>query len=484
MLLSELLAGVKIQNTSAEYNSALDIKSLSCSSETVGKGGLFFCLRGRNSDGHDYAHAAVAKGAAALVTERLLPVKIPQIAVESARSAMSVIAGNFYRNPIRKMNLITVTGTNGKTTTTYILKSIAEAAGFKAGLIGTTGIIIGNEALPGKLTTPDPIDLHGIFAKMYAAKCKWVIMEVSAHAIDLNKMDGVTADVAVFTNATQDHLDYFGTIERYRAAKIKYFNSNYARLAAVNVDDPTGRRILEASDIPCFTYGTQNPSDVFAVGYEAGTNGLKYVINMFDNLYDIKFRLPGRYNMYNTLAAALAASLLKVPITAVAEGIANLQTVPGRYNMIDSPKGAVFIVDYAHTPDGLDNILKSVKEFAGKRVITVFGCGGDRDRGKRPIMGRIAGLRSDYAVITSDNPRGEVPEKIIAEIEEGLRNTQCKYACVENRAEAIAHAYNTAAEGDVILIAGKGDEPYQEIAGVKIPYNDVEVIEKIIINNE
>jgi len=529
MLLSELLAGVEVNEAP---KTDVNIKSLSCNSKSVGECGLYFCLCGTRSDGHDYAHEALNNGAVAIISERHLPIKLssnfnnklsdcaegdsvarkgrfmvkgvysdvhdraekppfrdnqtpyaqsdaPQVVVKDSRAAMAKISANFYGNPVSKMKLICVTGTNGKTTTTYMLRSIGESAGKKVGLIGTTAVYIGEEKRPADMTTPDPIALHGIFAEMLQAGCEWVVMEVSAHAIELRKMAGVTADVAVFTNLSQDHLDFFGTLENYRRAKVSYFSKRYAGLAVINADDATGRLILNTADIPCYTYGLQLPADIFAVNGESGADGQKYVINILDKIYGITLNLAGKFNMYNSLAAAGAAFLLGVPLDKIAEGLAALKYVPGRFNTVNLA-GKRVVIDYAHTPDGLKNIIGSIKEFKKGRLITVFGCGGNRDRSKRAIMGEIAGGLSDYAVLTSDNPRYEDPDLIIAEIERGAQKSGKPYVCIENRAEAIAHAVKMAGGEDIILICGKGDEPYQEIMGVKHPYSDMDTVKRLL----
>ncbi|MDR0856278.1 MAG: UDP-N-acetylmuramoyl-L-alanyl-D-glutamate--2,6-diaminopimelate ligase [Clostridiales bacterium] len=472
MLLSALLDTVPL---TARYGGDVNVKSLSASADGCGVCALFFCLAGTRHDGHDYAEIARKNGAVALVTQRRLPVDMPQVVVPDTREAMARIAGNFYGNPARGMKMVGITGTNGKTTTTFIARSIAEAAGYRVGLIGTTAVYIGGERLPAHLTTPDPIELHALLAKMADAGCDWVIMEVSAHAIALKKLAGIVFDVLMFSNLSGDHLDFFGTMERYRSTKVDYFCSQNARLAVVNVDDEAGREILMNADLPCYTYGTELPADVFAVDYNAAVDGQSYVINLLDHLYDIRFSLPGRFNLYNSMAAATAAFLLGVDLKTIAAGIASLTAVPGRYNILNTEPFRV-IVDYAHTPDGLKNVLSSIREYAAARVLVVFGCGGDRDKTKRAAMGEVAGSLSDYAVITSDNPRGEEPEAIIAAVEIGMKRTGTPYACIVDRAKAIAHALSYAAKDDVILIAGKGDEPYQEIMGVKYPFSDEAVV--------
>lgn len=472
MNLTELLSGVDCVLLGGDTN----IKSLTCSSKDVDAQGLFFCIQGAKSDGHDYVHDAIKNGAVAVITERRLPLSIPQVIVKDTRSAMSVISGNFYGNPVRNMKLITITGTNGKTSTTYIVKSIAEAAGIKAGIIGTTGVVFNGENYPASLTTPDPIELNRIFASMYNSGVQWVIMEVSAHAIALKKMDGIVSDIAAFTNLSRDHLDFFGTMDRYKSVKTGYFDKAHTRMCVINADDPAGVEIMNKCDLPCFAYGVENPSDIFAINYKADENGLSYVLNLFDKLYDIKFRLPGRHNLYNTLCAALICRLGGIQLNDIARGIAGVSEIPGRFNIYKLPKGATAIIDYAHTPDGINNILNTVLEFSRGRVITVFGCGGDRDKQKRALMGKAAGALSEYCILTSDNPRTEDPESIMSMAEEGIKQTTCKYEKITDRAAAIRRAVEIAGRQDIIVIAGKGDEPYIDINGKKIPYSDKETL--------
>lgn len=464
----------------------IEVTGLAHKSEDVREGFVFFCLRGTKADGHTFAGNAVKAGARVLVVEKAaeLPDSITQIVVADSRSAMAVMAGNFYSNPARRMKVIGITGTNGKTTTSYIIKAIGEAAGKKVGLIGTTGIYIDGVMGEPLLTTPDPIDLHRVLAQMCDCGTDWVVMEVSAHAIELKKMDGIVADVAVFTNLSQDHLDYFGTIERYKAAKKRFFTPAYARAAVVNIDDKAGQEIFKERTLPLVTYGNENPADAFGLDYTAGSFGVRYIINVFDKLYEVEFALPGRFNMYNSMCALLTAYLLHIPVEVAAKGIRELKYVPGRFN-VAAREPYLVIVDYAHTPDGLKNILRSIKEFAKGRIITVFGCGGDRDRTKRPIMGRVAAELSDYVVVTSDNPRSETPESIISQIVTGLKTAKFgDYIAIPERTAAINFALSVAVEGDVVLIAGKGDEKYQEINGFKIPYSDYDIVEEFLASGE
>ncbi|HHW89299.1 MAG TPA: UDP-N-acetylmuramoyl-L-alanyl-D-glutamate--2,6-diaminopimelate ligase [Clostridiales bacterium] len=481
MKLSKLLQGIRPKEIIGQDRK---ITNLSHDSKTISDDGLFFCLQGEKTDGHDFVYEALKNGATAIISQKVFDdIDITQVIVDDTRSAMSIISANFYDNPAKSMRLIGVTGTNGKTTTTYIIKSIGEAAGKKVGLIGTSGTIIDGKTYPPTLTTPDPIELHSIFRQMADCDTNWVVMEVSAHAIELKKIDGFVFDVAVFTNCTQDHLDFFKTIENYRQAKSKLFCSYYAKLAVINSDDELGRKICQTSDIPCFTYGCKNPSDAFGVNYSSSFNGLKYVINIFDKLYEINFALPGKFNMYNTLCAALTCYILNVSLYDIAAGIKNLKTVKGRFETYIKDDKQV-IIDYAHTPDGLVNILYGIKEFAKGKIITVFGCGGNRDKDKRAKMGKAVCSLSDYTVITSDNPRFEKPEDIIYDIEQGAKQTRGLYTCIPDRKQAIKHAISLSQKDDIILIAGKGDESYQEIKGVKYPFSDLEVVKNFIKNTE
>jgi UDP-N-acetylmuramoyl-L-alanyl-D-glutamate--2,6-diaminopimelate ligase len=477
MKLFDLLQGV---NANQIIGADIEITNLSHDSKTVTDKGLFFCLKGEKADGHDFVSQAVQNGAAAIISQKVFEdLNITQVIVEDVRSAMSIISANFYGKPAQKMKLIGVTGTNGKTTTTYIIKSIGEAAGKKVGLIGTSGIIIDGKTYPPSLTTPDPIELHSVFKKMADCNTDWLVMEVSAHALALNKIDGIVYDLALFTNCTQDHLDFFKTMNNYRQAKAKFFNSRYAKTAVVNVDDALGRFISRTCDIPCFTYGCNNPADAFGINYVSSIRGLQYIINVFDKIYEINFALPGRFNMYNTMCAALACYLLNVNLADIAAGISNLKTVKGRFETYIN-KDKQVIIDYAHTPDGLINILRCIKEFTKGKIITVFGCGGNRDKDKRAKMGKAACKLSDYTVITSDNPRFEKPEDIIEDIVQGAKQTQGKFVCIPDRQQAIRHALSVSQKKDIVLIAGKGDEPYQEIMGVKYPFSDLEAVKNII----
>lgn len=445
-----------------------EVTSIAFDSRTVRPGALFFCLEGA-ADGHDFAFQAVLRGAVAIVCSRPLGLGVPEVVVKDTRAALTNACAAFWHHPERRLKLIAVTGTNGKTTTTYIIKSILEAAGYSAGVIGTNSVEYAGHSYPASLTTPDPTDLFRIFSDMADAGVGYVVMEASAHALALKKLDGLTFEAAAFTNLSRDHLDYFKTMDAYAAAKKRLFTGIAVRHAVINVDDEFGRELALECPAPVVTYGCTYPADVFAIDLKMSVGGLKYVLNLADDVAEVKFNLPGRFNMYNTLCAAATGKALKIPIKHIVRGIRAVTRVEGRFNVLFTGKCGV-IIDFAHTDDGLKNVLTTVREFAPGRIITVFGCGGNRDRTKRPVMGRIVTELSDFAVITSDNPRFEEPMDIIADIKKGI--TVDNYEVEPDRRRAIVRALDLAGKDDIVLIAGKGAEKYQEIRGVKYEYND------------
>ncbi len=464
-------------------DSELEITGLACDSSKVQKGYLFFCLVGRNNDGHTFAADALSRGAAAIVVERRLALDCIQIEVDDARHTLSVVASAFYGDPAKRLKVIGITGTNGKTTTTYIVKSIIEAAGFSCGLIGTNAVEYEHNKLEPTLTTPDPIELFRLLSDMAAAGVEYVVMEVSAHALALKKVDGIMFEVAAFSNFSRDHLDFFGDLLSYAAAKKSFFTPEHARLAVVNVDDAVGAEIAAATKLPTVTYGTDNPAEVFGINLKMSAYGLSYVINAFDDVGDVKFNLTGRFNMYNTLCAAAIAHALDMPFKAILAGIRNVKKVDGRFNIINTSKCSV-IIDFAHTDDGIANLLAAVREFAPARIITVFGCGGDRDKTKRAVMGKIVSTMSDYCFVTSDNPRFEPPVDIINQIEAGIKEIgKTNYTPIVDRKEAIRAALDMAAADDIVLIAGKGAEMYNDVMGRKQPYNDEQYVLEIAGEN-
>lgn len=443
--------------------------------------GLFFCISGARFDAHDFAPQAIENGAAALVVERLLPLDIPQICVHSVRKAFGPMSAALYGYPARQMKMIGLTGTKGKTTSSYLIKAVLEAAGMKVGLIGTTGSMIGPTFIHGNMTTPEAHALQGLLRRMADEQVDAVVMEVSAHATAMHRVDGILYDVACYTNLSQDHLDYFGTMDKYFEAKRVFFTPEYSKAAALNVDDESTARIVEGIQIPYVSYGISTNADLFARDIEITENGVSFrLCQSGAGERMVHLRMTGIFNVYNALTAAAAASMLGIGMDDIVRGLESVRAVPGRAETLDTATPYKVLLDYSHSPEALENILQAVRDFTRGRVIALFGCGGDRDHGKRPIMGEIGGRLADYCILTSDNPRSEDPYQILAAIEEGIRHTDCPYTVIENRREAIRHALLTAQAGDIVVLAGKGHETYQEIMGVKRPFDEKAVVQELL----
>jgi UDP-N-acetylmuramoyl-L-alanyl-D-glutamate--2,6-diaminopimelate ligase len=439
-------------------------------SREVRPGCLFFCVPGGEADGHTFASEAASAGAAAFIVERWLEsvAEFPQIKVTSVRAAMGPLSALVTGEPARRLTMVGVTGTNGKTTTTYLLEAVFAAAGMRTGVIGTTGARVAGEAVPLARTTPEAPDLHRLLAGMCDEDVSAVAMEVSSHALEQDRVGGVVFDVAAFTNLSQDHLDFHPSMEAYFAAKARLFTPEHARRAVVCADDTWARRLLHRPSIPTTTFGIDAAADVHAVDVEADAGGLAFTVD------GVRFRshLRGRFNAANALAAVAVARLLEVPEAAIVEGVAAVPGVPGRVEPVDAGQNFLVMVDYAHTPDSIHSVLQAARPLTSGRVIVVFGCGGDRDRAKRPRMGLEATSLADLTVLTSDNPRSEDPLAIIADIEVGAREGGGRYATEPDRAAAIELAIAEASSGDVVVIAGKGHETYQEMDGVTIDFDD------------
>ena len=447
----------------------VEIVDLAYDARAVEPGNLFFCVPGTRSDGHDFAANAVGSGAVALVVERPLDVPVPQVVVESARAAMPVAADVFFGRPTEELQVAGVTGTNGKTTTAFLLYAILAAAGRRPGLLGTIESRVGGERRPAVRTTPEAIDLQRAFREMLDAGDRSAAVEATSHGSALGRLDRVRFAALVFTNLTQDHLDFHGTLERYFDAKRRLFTEGRPP-AAVNVGDVHGKRLADElrGRQPLLSFGLADDADVRAEELDLGPRGARFRVGGLE----LETRLRGRFNVENVLGAVAAARLLEIDDDAIAYGVRELRGVPGRFEAVDEGQPFAVLVDYAHTPDSLENVLRTARDLAQNRVVCVFGCGGDRDRGKRPLMGRIATELADLAIVTSDNPRSEEPEAIIAEILEGAGAE----ADVEpDRREAIAKAVAAAGEGDVVVIAGKGHEQGQQFANRTIPFDDREV---------
>ena len=462
-------------------NMETELASVTSNSREKVKDGLFFCIPGARFDAHDYAPQAIGNGCVALVVERYLDIDVPQVRVSNARAAMSRMAAAFYGHPAQGMKLVGITGTKGKTTSTYMVKAILEQAGHKCGLIGTTGNMIGDKLLKGSLTTPDPIDLQRTLRMMADEGVEYVTMEISAHAIDMHRLDGLTFEVGCYTNLSQDHLDYFHTMENYFETKKKFFTTGMVRNATVNVDEETSAGVLSALEIPCLTYGICAPADLFARDIEITEDGVSFELQL-QGMHNVQVNLmmTGMFNVYNAMAAASCAMVLGMSAEDIKAGLEGMPSVPGRIEMLPTGTPYRVILDYSHVPDALENILTTVRQFAKARVIALFGCGGDRDQGKRPMMGEIGGRLADLSILTSDNPRTEDPMKILAAIEEGIKPTGGKYVVIENRRAAIRYAMEIAEAGDIIVLAGKGHETYQEINGVKNPFDEKVVVQELL----
>ncbi|MEG0767645.1 MAG: UDP-N-acetylmuramoyl-L-alanyl-D-glutamate--2,6-diaminopimelate ligase, partial [Clostridia bacterium] len=446
------------------------------------RGALFFCVSGARVDAHTFAAQVVKAGAVALVVERIVPeVNVPQVQVENVRLAMAHMSAAFFGHPGRCMKLAAVTGTKGKTTTAYLVKAIVEADGMQCGMIGTTGNMIGTRMLPAHLTTPDPIELHRTLREMVDAGAQAVVMEASAHALDMQRLDGLMFDAVAFTNLSQDHLDYFGTMDAYRDTKKRLFTPHYARNAAFNVDDEAATAMMEGVTLPYVTYGIRAECDIYARDIEITENGVSFTLQLHRALETrINLHLTGMFNVYNAMTAAAIGLILGVDMDTIRRGLESVRSVPGRVEVLETHTPYKVILDYSHAPAALENVLKVVRTFARGRVIVLFGCGGDRDREKRPIMGAIGGRLADFSILTSDNPRNEDPYAILTSIEAGMRTTQGAYCVIENRREAIRHALTMARPEDVVILAGKGHETYQEIAGEKHPFDEKVVVRELL----
>lgn len=445
------------------------------------KNGLFFCISGARFDAHDFAAQAMENGASALVVERFLPLDIPQLRVRNVREALGPMCAALYGHPADGVKMIGITGTKGKTTSSYLIKAILEAAGMKVGLIGTTGNMIGGTFIHGDMTTPEAHHLQGLLRRMADEKVDAVVMEVSAHAIDMHRIDGILYDVGCYTNLSQDHLDYFETMERYFEAKKAFFTPRYIRQAALNVDEETSLRIMRDIAVPYLRYGISTNAELYARDIEISENGVTFRICVLEQgERTVHLQMTGIFNVYNALTAAAASLALGIGLDEIVRGLESVRAVPGRAEMLETHTPYKVLLDYSHSPEALESILTAVRDFTRGRVIALFGCGGDRDHGKRPMMGEIGGKLADYCILTSDNPRNEDPMAILAAIEEGIRHTDGEYTVIENRREAIRYALNMAREGDLVVLAGKGHETYQEIRGVKRPFDEKVIVRELL----
>ena len=456
----------------------INIKEIVIDSNKVVQDSLFICIRGKDFDGHSFVKQVQTYGATAIVCEKQLDVSVTQIIVDNSRLAMSQLACNFYDNADKKMKIIAVVGTNGKTTTSHLIKNVLEKCSVKCGGIGTLGTYYCDKFIEPSLTTPDPMDLHKIFADMYKCGVECVVMEVSAHAIYLDKVKNINFFCAVFTNFSQDHLDFFDNMENYKNAKLKFFKDNKCEHIVSNVDDSVGMEIAKLYS-KTITYGMDNPADVFAINLNCKNKTTSFFINLFDQVGQVNLNMIGFFNVYNALACSCACYLMGVEKESIIKALSTVKSVEGRLERIYSKQFDV-IIDYAHTPDGLTKSLLAIRPLVNNRLICIFGCGGNRDQSKREVMGEISGSLADFTIITSDNPRFEEPIDIMSQIEKGMLKSSKKYLLIEDREEAIKYALDIAVKGDVLLIAGKGSEQYQEILGIKRLYNDKDTVNECL----
>ncbi len=464
-------------------NIELNIENIVYDSRKVKENSLFLCVKGFSIDGHTFIEDAIKKGSIAFIVEEDIYIKgYTFVRVKDSRKAMAKIAANFFDHPTRKLNLIGVTGTNGKTTITHLMKDILDLKKERVGLIGTIKNVIGNREIISSRTTPESIELQGYFKEMLDNNMKYCAMEVSSHSLTLSRVEECEFKIGIFTNLTEDHLDFHKDLEEYRVAKEKlFYKTTMANI--INIDDEGGKKIYKAVKnlkTPIFTYGIDNQADIRAKNIEIYPSGVKYTLITPKYEADIQVPIPGRFSVYNSLAVIGACYVMDIPKEIIIEGLKNTKGVPGRFETINSSKGFSVIVDYAHTPDALENILKTGKEFAKGKIITVFGCGGDRDKTKRPLMGSISQKYSDFTIVTSDNPRTEKPHDIIEDILEGINKENQNYEIVIDRKEAIAKAISKVNEGDIVIIAGKGHEDYQIIGTEKIHFDDKEIAKEIL----
>ncbi|MFE8695281.1 UDP-N-acetylmuramoyl-L-alanyl-D-glutamate--2,6-diaminopimelate ligase [Cytobacillus sp. FJAT-53684] len=454
-----------------------DISSIENDSRNVQKGSLFICIKGFNVDGHDFASLAVKKGAAAIISEKEMTLPVPVIVVPNSKRAMSVLSDAFFGQPSRDLHLIGITGTNGKTTISHLIEKILSDSGEKTGLIGTMYTKIGEKKFEVKNTTPDSLTLQRIFKQMVDAGVKKTVMEVSSHALDEGRTHGCDFDIAVFSNLTQDHLDYHKTMDEYKQAKGLLFSqlgSEYRhhspKFAIFNIDDAASESYIRATAAHIITYGIDQKADLQALNIQMTPTGTEFDLLSPFGAHKVSMQLIGKFSVYNVLAAIGAGIAASIPVEQIIRSIEEVQGVSGRFETVDAGQDFSVIVDYSHTPDSLQNALTTVKQFAEKRIFVIIGCGGDRDRSKRPLMAKIACLYSTDPIFTSDNPRSEDPVQILKDMEEGAQGNNHK--TIIDRKEAIHYAVKAASEGDVILIAGKGHETYQLIGDQILNFDD------------
>lgn len=477
MLLRDIVEGLKIIESNGDLD--IDIESIAYDSRKACEKSLFVCIDGTKTDGHKFIQNAYENGARAFIIQKSLelPKGCTFVRISDTRYGMAYAADKFYDHPSGKFKLTGITGTKGKTTITYMIKSILEMKKQKVGLIGTIANMICDEKIYTSRTTPESVDLQGLFDEMVSKKVDNVVMEVSSHALDLHRVSCSDFDIGVFTNLSRDHLDYHITFENYLEAKAKLFSM--CKEGLVNIDNEYGKRILELAKCKTYTFGINNNADIFAKEIVKRQNSVEFHIVTPWGEGEISVNIPGIFTVYNALAAASVCLMQGIEMEFIQKGLLNV-TVPGRAEVVETGREFSILIDYAHTPDSLENILNTVKGYVKGRIICVFGCGGDRDRTKRPIMGEISSKLADFTIITSDNPRTEEPENIIKEIEEGMTCPGECFVTIADRRQAIKYAIDNAKKDDVIVLAGKGHETYQQFATKTIHFDEREVVKELL----
>jgi UDP-N-acetylmuramoyl-L-alanyl-D-glutamate--2,6-diaminopimelate ligase len=463
--------------------SGITVRDVTHDSREAGPGVLFACRPGIRADGHDFGPAAVEAGSPVLLVERELAVGGVQLVVPAVAEAMGPVAARVHGDPSTRLDLVGITGTNGKTTTAFLMEAVQRAAGHRTGLLGTVQTLIAGEPVAGVRTTPESTDLQRLLARMVAAGVTAASMEVSSHGLALGRVTGTRFAATAFTNLTQDHLDFHRDLEDYFAAKARLFTPEFTGVAVVNVDDPFGRRLVDQVDVEVVRLSTtgRGGADVDATAVRSDADGSTFTARLRGGSVEVRTALPGHFNVANALTALALAELTGIGLEAAAAGVGSLTGVPGRMERVDVGQPYAVLVDYAHTPDSLENLLHAARRLATGKLLVVIGCGGDRDRGKRPLMGRAAAALADVAVLTSDNPRSEDPEAILAAMADGAREVPDARVLVHvGRRDGIAAALEVADAGDVVVIAGKGHETYQELADRTVPFDDRQVVRELL----
>ncbi|WP_069650158.1 UDP-N-acetylmuramoyl-L-alanyl-D-glutamate--2,6-diaminopimelate ligase [Caloranaerobacter ferrireducens] len=482
MKLTDLIKGLEIEKYSGDLD--IEISKIVYDSRKAVNDCVFVAIEGYKTDGHNYVSQAISNGAKAVILQKDINISenVVKILVKDTRCSLARISSNFYKNPSKKLELIGITGTNGKTTTTYLIKSIMEKAGKNVGVIGTIGNVINGKVVKAKNTTPESLDLQEFFSLMVEENIESCVMEVSSHSLELKRVEYCDFNVGIFTNLTPEHLDFHKDLQSYMAAKVKLFYKT-RDYNIINIDDEYGRKIkdiIQKLETPILTYGIESKADITAHNIEFYASGVKFNLITPSGSIDIRLNIPGKFSVYNALAAASCGIAYNIKLEDIKKGLEAVKGVDGRFEVVPTNTDFSVIIDYAHTPDGFKKVLSTIDQFAKGRKIIVFGCGGDRDKVKRPKMGEIASHYCDICIITNDNPRTENPIEIINDILKGIKNEECEYVVIEDRREAIRYALEIARKDDVILLAGKGHETYQIIGNEVLPFDEKKIVLELL----